>query len=180
MKIVTYPDPILLQAARSLDGVDDGVRAKIEEMKQLMVLEDGVGLAAPQVGWSAKIFLASEDGLLENTQVFVNPKIVEERGGQEWGEEGCLSFPGIFGEVRRHVEVEIEALDENGQPFRQVAEGFFARVLQHETDHLNGRLFVTKMRPADRAANRKLLDELRERHEARQNEASSPGSWPGA
>ena len=167
MKVVHYPDPVLLQPAAPIEVVTAEVRERAEAMKPLMLLEEGVGLAAPQVGWGVRLLLASPDGELANTLVLVNPRLIQSGGGQEWGEEGCLSFPGIYGEVLRHREVRVEATDLDGQRFELSAEGFFARVLQHELDHLDGRLFVTRMRPADKLVNKPRLEELRRRHEER-------------
>lgn len=176
MKIVYWPDPVLLTPAALLEEVDDEVRARIAKMKELMVLEDGVGLAAPQVGWGVKLLLASDDGELENTRVYVNPRIVEQDGGKVWGSEGCLSFPGIYGEVQRDFRVKVEALDEFGEPFEEVAEDFYARVLQHEIDHLEGKIFVNKMRPADRLSNKQKLEDLMRRFEERAPLARDGGS----
>jgi peptide deformylase len=167
MRVVHFPDPVLLKPAPRVGVVTDEVRKKAKEMIPLMHLEDGIGLAAPQVGWSARILVAwnGEEGT--EPMVLVDPEIVDKGGGLEEGNEGCLSFPGIFGTVARYRTVRVKATDLDNQSFEVEAEGLFARVLQHEIDHLDGVLFVTRMKPADRAQNKSKLDDLIERHERR-------------
>ena len=160
MHIVYYPDPILLRPAARVESITHEVREKAAAMPAFMALEKGVGLAAPQVGWSARVLVASEDGDAARAQVLINPEIVRKDGGTEWGEEGCLSFPEIFGEVSRWRDVVVRATDLDGHTINLAASGFFARVLQHEIDHLNGILFITKMRAEDRTKNRPRLQEL--------------------
>lgn len=160
MRLVFYPDPVLLTPAARIDRITDEVRAKAAAMVPFMKLEGGVGLAAPQVGWGVSLLLASEDGEPDTTRVLLNPRIVRTGGIEEWGEEGCLSFPGIHGEVQRWTEISVEATGLDGAPLRVDAEDFFARVLQHEIDHLEGRLFIDRMRASDREKNRELLKDL--------------------
>jgi peptide deformylase len=173
LKLTYYPDPILLKKASPVTRVDDDVRAKVAGMIPLMELERGIGLAAPQVGWDARVLLAKPDGDEEAPVVLVNPKIVK-KSGSEWGEEGCLSFPGIYGEVLRATKIVVEATDLDMRPIVLEAEDLFARVLQHEIDHLDGILFTTKMRATDRKAAQKKLDELRERYAAAPPEGGVP------
>ena len=185
MKVVLYPEPVLLRLAQPISEVTDEVRERAMKMIEVMQLERGVGLAAPQVGWSARLFLASPDGEPENTTVYINPVILHRDGGTEWGEEGCLSFPGIYGEVMRHREVKMRALDLDGNEIEIEAEGFFARVLQHEADHLDGVVFTTKMRPACKAENKAAIEDLVRRYEERSaqsardpSESSVPSRTP--
>jgi peptide deformylase len=161
LQIVYYPDPILVRRAATIATIDDEVRRKAREMEPLMALEKGIGLAAPQVGWGVRLLLAQPDDS-RPPAVLINPGILR-KSGSEWGEEGCLSFPGIYGEVMRAKSVRVKALDPDGRVIEFDAEDLYARVLQHEIDHLDGILFVTKMRPADRSQNKKKLDELRRR-----------------
>jgi peptide deformylase len=163
LQIVYYPDPILLKRAATLVTIDDEVRRKAEEMVPLMALEKGIGLAAPQVGWGVRLLLAQPDGDAPAV-VLINPEITK-KSGSEWGEEGCLSFPGIYGDVLRAKKVWVKAMGLDGKVTELEAEDLYARVLQHEIDHLDGILFVTKMRPADRTQNKRKLEELRRRYE---------------
>jgi peptide deformylase len=163
LQIVYYPDPILLKRAVPIGAVDDEIRRRAKEMIPLMALEKGIGLAAPQVGWGVRLLLAQPDPEREAT-VLLNPEITK-KAGSEWGEEGCLSFPGIYGDVLRAKKVWVKATDLEGAAILFEAEDLYARVLQHEIDHLDGILFVTKMRPGDRSQNKKKLDELRRRYE---------------
>jgi len=166
LKLALYPDPVLLKPAASISEITEEIRQRAEQMIPFMQLEEGIGLAAPQVSWGVRLLLASGDGSADKTEVLVNPKLAWKGGGTEWGEEGCLSFPGIFGEVARAKQVRVEALNLDGEPVLVEAEDLFARVLQHEIDHLDGVLFITKMRPADKLANRAALEELVQRFEA--------------
>lgn len=161
MQIVYYPDPILAGRAAPIVTIDDEIRRKAREMVPLMALEKGIGLAAPQVGWGARLLLAQPDPK-KDVEVLINPQITK-KSGSEWGEEGCLSFPGIWGEVLRAKKVWVTYQDLDGKRVESEAEDLYARVLQHEIDHLDGILFVTKMRPADRSQNKKKLDELKRR-----------------
>ena len=173
VKLAFYPDPVLIREADRIDEITDAIRERAERMIPFMELEGGIGLAAPQVSWGVRLLLASEDGEPENTLVLVNPEIVWKGGGSEWGGEGCLSFPGIYGDVLRSTKVRVVAMDLDGQEIEVEAEDLFARVLQHEIDHLDGQLFITKMRPADKLAAKARLDELVQRHEARNAPAGS-------
>ncbi len=172
MQVVYYPDPILLKKAQPVEKFDAELRRKVEEMIPLMELERGIGLAAPQVGWGVRLLLANPGEEKSGTTVFINPTVAK-KSGSEWGEEGCLSFPGIWGDVLRATKVVIKAFDLDGKPFEFVAEDLMARVLQHEIDHLDGVLFITKMRPADQQVNKRKLEEMRRRFEESRNADSS-------
>jgi peptide deformylase len=164
LQILYYPDPILLARAAPIVTLDDEVRRKAREMLPLMALEKGIGLAAPQVGWGVRLLLAQSDSE-KPVSFLVNPEITR-KSGSEWGEEGCLSFPGIWGDVLRAKKVWVTALDLDGKRLEFEAEDLYARVLQHEIDHLDGILFVSKMRPADRSQNKKKLDDLKRKFES--------------
>ncbi len=166
LQLTYYPEPVLLRKAAPIAVIDDEVRRKAAEMIPLMEVERGIGLAAPQVGWGVRLLLAKPEGEGEAPVVLVNPEIVK-KSGSEWGEEGCLSFPGIYGDVLRATDIVVKATDLDGKTVELAADGLFARVLQHEIDHLDGVVFVTKMRATDRKAAQKKLDELRARYEAR-------------
>lgn len=171
MKLALYPDPVLVRPAAPIAEITETVREKAKAMVPFMELEGGIGLAAPQVSWGVRLLLASEEGAPEETRVLINPEIVWKGGGTEWGEEGCLSFPGIFGDVLRANQIRLKALDLDGAAQEIEAEGLFARVLQHEVDHLDGQLFFNKMRPADKLSNKGRIEDLIQRFEARQQES---------
>lgn len=173
MRIVYYPAPVLLRPAERVEAVPENIEEILVGMREVMELERGIGLAAPQVGLGLQLILVGqtdEDGPEE--RVLLNPEIVDQSTNKEWGEEGCLSFPEIYGEVLRHLEIEVAYTDLDGNPQTMKADGFLARVLQHEIDHLNGRIFVDKMRPTDRDRNRSKLAELVARYEEESNQNS--------
>ena len=141
--IVTYPDPVLRQQAKAISKLDAGARKLIKDMVATMRRENGLGLAANQVGALQKVFVY-DDGT--GLGVLVNPKIVSAEG-EQIGVEGCLSVPGLQGEVKRANVVEIKGHDLKGKPVKITAEGLLARIFQHELDHLNGTLFIDRADP---------------------------------
>ncbi|MFT7616622.1 MAG: peptide deformylase [Planctomycetota bacterium] len=166
MRIVYYPDPVLLKTAARLEEVPENLDEILEGMRHVMKLERGIGLAAPQVGLSLSILLASPTGEEGDEIVLINPEIVSFQGGKEWAEEGCLSFPGIWGEVYRPIGVLVKYRDENFVEQTIEAGELLARVLQHEIDHLEGKVFINKMRESDRTRNRLKLQEMRDQFDA--------------
>src|SRR5207245_11151324 len=132
--------------ALEVAGVDDALRALITDMRDTMKAYNGVGLAANQVGVLQRVLVV--DVPLEDERraalALVNPVIVS-RSGSETGEEGCRSTPGIYEDVTRALEIKVRGLDERGQPLAFEAEGYLARALQHEVDHLDGVLFVDRL-----------------------------------
>lgn len=162
--ILTYPDPILRQKTKKIREITSSIRAVARKMIELMHEADGVGLAAPQVGLSWRMFvtLASQDepaGTREG-RVFINPEITIENRELAIHEEGCLSLPDIRGDIRRPLAVTVKALDPDGKQFSMTDNDLLARVWQHELDHLNGVLIIDRMNPMDRIAVRKALKEL--------------------
>jgi peptide deformylase len=157
--LVIYPDPKLKALAKDVQQFDDWLIAVVERMKNLMVEHKGVGLAAPQVGLSLRIFVASPTGKREDAQAYINPVLTDEHG-QEEGEEGCLSLPDIRINVPRFKALRVEALDEHGKPVSRALEDFPARVVQHENDHLDGILLLDRMSPVAKLANRKKIKDL--------------------
>lgn len=141
LEIVTYPAPLLRDVAESIDQIDDDLRTVIDEMIDTMYQGDGVGLAAPQVGLSKKIIVI-DDRQGEGPQAFINPEIVYKSDEQEKMEEGCLSLPGIQVDVWRSTHVRVQAMNLHGEKIEVEADGYFARILQHEIDHLNGVLLI--------------------------------------
>jgi peptide deformylase len=146
-----YGDPVLRRKADPVREVTPEIRDLIEAMFVTMVVEEGVGLAAPQVGRSLRVFVVDveDEGMPRLRQAFVNPVIVE-RSGEMVGEEGCLSIPTLRADVKRAARVVVDALDAQGKPFRIEAEGLLARALQHEYDHLDGILFLDRLGPITR------------------------------
>jgi peptide deformylase len=164
LEILKYPDPRLRQVAKAVEQVTEETRRIAESMAETMYAANGCGLAAPQVGIDARIFVidvASEEETSE-LLVFINPEIVSTDGVQTW-EEGCLSFPGATEEIRRAERVKVKALDQFGKPFELEATGLLAIALQHENDHLNGVLMIDKLNALRRRlVSRKVTRQLQE------------------
>lgn len=144
LKVRTYPDPCLKKKAEPLTGFGPEEQKIFDDMIETMYAEDGVGLAAPQVGISKRVMIASPTMTLGEEYVFVNPEILEARG-RELGIEGCLSLPGISGEIARAKLIKFRALDREGKPVEMEVKDFFARIVQHEVDHLNGVLLIDRV-----------------------------------
>jgi len=137
-----YGDPMLRRRAEPVRAVTPEIETLLDDMVETMYDSVGIGLAAPQVGISLRLLVLDEGRGVP--RAYVNPVIVEQ-GGEVVGEEGCLSLPGIFADVRRAQWVVVEAQDRAGGPLRQRASGFLARVFQHEIDHLDGILFIDRL-----------------------------------
>lgn len=150
MEILVHPNPALKQPAAVVDPASDKELLRlVRSMAQAMYDAPGVGLAATQVGVQKRVIVFDlEDGLV----ALCNPRIVDASDETELDDEGCLSLPGITVPVERAVSCVCEALDLKGAPVRLEAEGFFARVLQHETDHLDGVLIIDRASPEERRA----------------------------
>ena len=160
-ELVVHPHPVLRRKAAPVARVDDTVRELVMEMFQIMTEEDGVGLAAPQVGESLRVFVTGERAHDQvPARVFINPVLRDLEGELEPHDEGCLSLPGIRGMIRRPPKVTIEALDLEGKPFTLTSDAFCARVWQHEFDHLEGVMIVDRMTALDRIRIRKVLKDL--------------------
>lgn len=150
LELYTYPNKILSKKCDDIEIVDDKVRKLLDDMLETMYHSRGVGLAGPQVG-VAKRILVIDDKVTEegapgpNPIYMVNPKIVERSEEMVISNEGCLSVPGQCAEVERHQSVVVEYLDYNGKKQRLQADGFLAIVIQHETDHLEGILYIDKL-----------------------------------
>ena len=149
LDLVYHPNPILRQVATKVETFDDDLRALIEDMKETMVAENGVGLAAPQVGVSKRIIVFDSEGVV---CALVNPEIVESDDSVYMleGGEGCLSLPKAFAKVQRARMVRVAYQDKNGEPHELTATEQYAVVLQHEIDHLNGKLFIDYLSPLKR------------------------------
>jgi len=150
--IVMYGDPVLRQKAKDIEPGTD-IQALVEDMFETMHAANGVGLAAPQIGKSIRLFvidgrvIEDEPGMENFKKVFVNPKIVEELG-EPWDyEEGCLSIPNIREKIARKERLTIKYVDENWAPFEETFDGLKARIIQHEYDHIEGKMFVDYLTP---------------------------------
>ncbi len=144
LKIRTYPDPILNKKAEPLTDFGPDTQRLFDDMIQTMYVEDGVGLAAPQVGISKRILIASPAMKQGEEFVIVNPEVYS-FSGRESGIEGCLSLPGISGEVVRAQKIRVRYQDRFGKAFDLEAKDFFARIIQHEIDHLDGILLIDRL-----------------------------------
>jgi peptide deformylase len=166
LEIVLWPDPVLLAGSRAVKQGDPDLRAVVGEMRRVMFELRGVGLAAPQVGVAKRLMLVCPSGVPGDDVVVVNPTIVA-ADGEEIGEEGCLSFPGIFGRIRRAQKIRVRYRDLDWREKDLELDGFVARIYQHESDHLDGKVFIDRMEPEDRREVEKDLEELKKRFAAR-------------
>lgn len=157
LDILCFPDSRLRTAAKSVEQVDDKLRTLIDDMFETMYEAPGVGLAATQVNVHKRILVIDVSEEKNEPLVLINPMILERSGGQD-GEEGCLSVPGYYEAVERAEFVRVEALDRDGQQFELEAEGLLAVCIQHEMDHLDGKLFVDYLSKLKRSRIQKKLE----------------------
>lgn len=154
LPVYLYGQPVLRKVARDIDSDYPDLHALVENMFETMYNADGVGLAAPQIGLDIRVLVIDLDVLSEDMpelkgfkKAFINPHITECFGDEITKEEGCLSLPGIHENVKRPSKVRLKYMDENFNSFEEVFEGFRARVVQHEMDHLDGKLFIDHISP---------------------------------
>ncbi|MEQ1488055.1 MAG: peptide deformylase [Methylotenera sp.] len=150
LDILNYPDPRLHTVAKPVKEVDANIRRLIDDMAATMYDAPGVGLAATQVNWHIQLLIIDTSETKDNLQVFINPKIIAKNGMREY-EEGCLSVPGVYENVTRAETVTVEALDRNGKKFTTHAQGLMSVCIQHEMDHLLGKVFVEYLSPLKRS-----------------------------
>ena len=143
-EIVTYGEQVLRARAEEIEEIDDEIKELIQRMYRIMAENDGVGLAGPQVGVSKRIFTYDVG---DGPHALINPEILNPKG-EETAAEGCLSIPGLHGEVTRALEVTATGINEKGEKVKIRAEGLLARVFQHETDHLDGKMFIDRADPS--------------------------------
>jgi peptide deformylase len=151
-EIVTHPDPVLRKKARKITDFGPELQSLIDDMVETMRVAPGVGLAAPQVGIPLQLIVIEygekdeqqETEELPKLYTIVNPEIIRVSSDQEIGTEGCLSIPGYVGDVERPLAITIKGLNRRGKPLRLKADGWLARIFQHEVDHLNGVLFIDR------------------------------------
>lgn len=165
--VVLYPDPVLRKEAEPVEAFDDDLRATVDGMFERMFESQGVGLAAPQVGLTKRIFVLNDEGDREKPDrnlALINPTIKSFAGKKVRFEEGCLSLPGVHCDVTRPERCVVHAFDVDGNEFEKEYDGFVARIIQHEYDHLQGVLLVDRMTPSDKMRNRGAVEELKERY----------------
>jgi peptide deformylase len=156
-KILHYPDPRLRRKALPVDTVDDEIRTLIDDMAETMYQAPGIGLAAPQIDVSKRVLILDISEARNELRVFVNPELLTQEGEQTM-EEGCLSVPGVYDEVTRAEKVTVRALGRDGKPFELQVDGLLATCVQHEIDHLDGKLFVDYLSRLKRQRVRKKLE----------------------
>jgi peptide deformylase len=180
-QILRFPDARLRQKSTDVGTFDSDLRQLVEDMGETMFAANGAGLAAIQVGSPLRLFIVDGEvaGGAEGSppRVFINPELVEISNEAQTGDEGCLSFPGIYVPVKRGMRARIKALDIEGQPFELEGAELLARALQHENDHLNGRLLIDQVGPVKREIIKRKLrkDAEAEAAEAAEAQANSAG-----
>lgn len=157
LSILRYPDSRLHKVAAPVAQVDAAVRSLVRDMAETMYAAPGVGLAATQVDVHRQVIVIDISPTHDQLRVFINPEIVESRGASDL-EEGCLSVPGIYDKVERAKWIRVRALDGEGRPFELEADGLLAVCIQHEMDHLQGKVFVEYLSPLKR---NRILTRLR-------------------
>ncbi|MFC4726588.1 peptide deformylase [Coralloluteibacterium thermophilus] len=160
LTILEFPDPRLRTVAQPVEHVDDAMRVLIDDMFETMYAAPGIGLAATQVDVHKRLLVLDVSEDKQRPLVFVNPEILAREGSQVC-EEGCLSIPGVFAEVKRAASIRVKALDRNGEPFEMDADGLLAVCIQHEIDHLDGKLFMDHLSPLKREMAKRKLAKLR-------------------
>lgn len=163
LRIIHYPDPRLREQCEPVTEFDGRLSALVERMYELMETGKGVGLAAPQVGVLKRLFVMNPTGEPGDRRVLVNPRINDMHGSVE-AEEGCLSLPAINVQVRRAQRCRVSAQDVQGNPVEFEARDLLCRIVQHETDHLNGTLILDRMGPSDRIATKKTVRALEQQY----------------
>ncbi len=175
LTILEYPDPRLRTRAEPVTSFDAGLGQLIDDLFETMYAAPGIGLAATQVDVHKRLIVLDVSKEQNQPQVFVNPQIIA-REGVEVMEEGCLSVPGIFEEVERAERVRVRAQDRHGAVFEADLTGLVAVCLQHEMDHLQGKLFVDYLSELKRERIRKKLDKDRKERAARARSPATPGA----
>jgi peptide deformylase len=168
LPILRFPDPRLHTVARPVAGVDERIRTLVADLLETMYAESGVGLAATQVDVHERVIVMDTSESRDRPLVLVNPEIVWASDELAVAEEGCLSVPQVYDKVERHARVKVRAWDRNGLPFELDAEGLSAVCVQHELDHLRGKVFVEYLSPLKRDRIRtKMLKRTRDEQRAR-------------
>ncbi len=147
LPIKTYPDPILRKTCEPIEAITGETVMLCDNMIETMRLAQGAGLAANQVGVSARLFVIDPRAKRESKPIILINPVIAEQDGEEINEEGCLSFPKFYEYIKRAKKVLVKGVDLQGEPFEMECEGFLARAIQHELDHLNGVLLVDHLSP---------------------------------
>jgi peptide deformylase len=171
LPILHFPDPRLRERARRVEAVDETLQRTLDDLFETMYAAPGVGLAATQVGIARQVAVIDVSEEKNEPRVFINPELLAREGSCD-SEEGCLSVPGYYDAIQRAERVTVRALDRDGKSFELEAEGLLAICIQHEIDHLNGRLFIDYLSDLKRRRVRRQLEKAR--REARLEEADTP------
>lgn len=150
LNILRYPDPRLHKVAQPVAQVDERIRRLVDDMLETMYEAQGIGLAATQVDVHERVIVIDVSDERDDPRVLINPELIAKSEERIVWEEGCLSVPAIYDKVERHARVRVRALDRNGQPYEFDAEGLLAVCVQHEMDHLMGKVFVEYLSPLKR------------------------------
>lgn len=172
MQIVPYPHPALRWKSRPVQEINADLRKTVAEMFELMYAHNGIGLAANQVDLPYRLFvlnLTGDKDAKEEELVFLNPEILKRKGTTE-GEEGCLSFPGMYGDVKRAAEIVVEAFDLDGNVFEYTLDDLGSRAVQHENDHLDGVLFIDRMTESVRKTFEPMIADFETQYRRKQAE----------
>lgn len=170
LEILHFPDNRLRKSADPVEQVDDNIRRTVDDMFETMYAAPGIGLAATQVNIQKQIIVIDVSDGKDQPLCLINPQVVEE-GGVEEMEEGCLSVPGVFDTVQRAETVTVRALDRDGSEFELTTDGLLAVCIQHELDHLHGKLFVDYLSPLKRQRIRKKLEKQKKLQRSEEGEA---------
>lgn len=165
LEILEFPDPRLRTVAEPVEAFDEALRRLVDDMTETMYAENGIGLAATQVNVHRRLLVLDVSETRDDLRVYINPEIIGEHG-TEISEEGCLSVPGIYAEVERAAKIDIRARRPDGTVFEETVEGLHAVCLQHEMDHLAGKLFVDYLSPLKRQMVRKKLEKQQKQRQA--------------
>lgn len=157
LDILRFPDPRLRNSAKPVKNLDQTVLQRIDDMLETMYAAPGIGLAATQVAWDAQVIVVDVSEEHDQPRVLINPQILSAEGEEEM-EEGCLSVPGFFDKVKRPERIRVRALGKDGQEFEEDMEGLLAVCVQHEIDHLKGKLFVDYLSALKRQRIRSKLE----------------------
>ena len=165
LSILRYPDPRLYTVARPVTEVDERIRRLVDDMLETMYEADGVGLAATQVDVHERLIVLDTSEARDDPRVLINPELVERSEEMSFVDEGCLSVPAIYDRVKRHAKIKVRALGRDGKPYEFEAEGLLSVCVQHEMDHLMGKVFVEYLSQLKRdRIKTKMLKKAREEH----------------